>query len=544
MKKKKIHLSPPSFFVSFLIFLTGILFSTYTFSQTPTSPADCKTGCTSNDVQIQAAYLSNATGTKLPANFVCPVSGSASVFLTLELTTKTPRVGVVIYSKVKNFTPPSTIGTQIAIISECFGITLNQPTNKVTFTAPFNWQCGSPIVLTDVFIGWGTGNTDFCTGTFFQCPATSSKCYSLPPGQYIPIQTPIANPASDTKCSTSPGGSTAVFDLTTLEATIKGGQINVTVSWFSDFGLTTSISSPSSYTSASGNVYAKVASNTDPTVYSISIVTLTVNTTPAAPGLGKVDNCNGTTTVTAAGLVSGSSLTWSDGGSGNPRTVSSTTALTVTQTVNGCTSASSNSVTPAPKTTPASPSICITEPKLCGPSLGSIAINNPTAGFTYTLESTIIVAQAGNPVVFNNLAAGSNPSITASNGGCTSAAANCSTASDCGSSSVSAPTVTAGNEVITKKVNVINEKVTTVKAYPNPFSDKVKFVVTTTEGGRGSLDVYNMMGQKIKSVYRGFITPGTQTFELSLPASQLTNLMYVLRIGDKKMSGKLLQLNQ
>src|SRR5215475_140600 len=64
-------------------------------SAAQSSPADCKTGCTSNDVQIQAAYLSDASGNKLPNNFICPASGHATVYLTLELTTQTPRVGVV-----------------------------------------------------------------------------------------------------------------------------------------------------------------------------------------------------------------------------------------------------------------------------------------------------------------------------------------------------------------------------------------------------------------------------------------------------------------
>ena len=85
---------------------------------------------------------------------------------------------------------------------------------------------------------------------------------------------------------------------------------------------------------------------------------------------------------------------------------------------------------------------------------------------------------------------------------------------------------------------------TSVKAYPNPFSDRVKFLVTSSTAGRGSLEVYNMMGQKIKTVYQGFIASGTQTFELSMPRQQIANLVYVLRVGDKKMSGKLLQINQ
>ena len=115
------------------------------------------------------------------------------------------------------------------------------------------------------------------------------------------------------------------------------------------------------------------------------------------------------------------------------------------------------------------------------------------------------------------------------NDGCISSTASCSP-----------PTV------IAKATTPINESAsseTTVKAYPNPFSDKINFVVTSSVAGKGNLDIYNMMGQKVKTVYTGFIAAGTQIFELSLPAHQVSSLIYVLRIGDKKMSGKILQIN-
>jgi hypothetical protein len=85
---------------------------------------------------------------------------------------------------------------------------------------------------------------------------------------------------------------------------------------------------------------------------------------------------------------------------------------------------------------------------------------------------------------------------------------------------------------------------TTIKAYPNPFSDRVKFMVTSSVAGNGNLEIYNMMGQKIKTVYQGYIAAGTQTFELSLPGKQVANLVYVLTVGDKKVTGKILQMNQ
>jgi hypothetical protein len=96
----------------------------------------------------------------------------------------------------------------------------------------------------------------------------------------------------------------------------------------------------------------------------------------------------------------------------------------------------------------------------------------------------------------------------------------------------------------TAEQQIVLEEQTKVSAYPNPFSDKVKFVVNSSMAGKGSLEVYNMLGQKVKTVYQGHMVTGIQTFELNLPRQQLSNLLYVLKIGDKRVSGKLLQLNR
>jgi hypothetical protein len=259
---------------------TALFTSTTGHAQAPQSPADCKAGCTSNDVQIIRAFLVNpTTGAEIGSNFPC--SGTATVKLGLELATKTPRVGVEVYANIKNFTG-GVIGNLITNTKQCFSVVLDQPTNRVVFQSTFSWTCGMPIALTDVFLGWGTGNTDFCqANAAFRCPGTPSKCYQLPPGQYIPIIIPSANTASATLCANPSGGTTATFDLTTLESTVKGTQTNVTVSWFSDAALTLGIST--SYNTGNSTVYAKVKNNTDTTVYSSSAVTLTVTSSPDKP---------------------------------------------------------------------------------------------------------------------------------------------------------------------------------------------------------------------------------------------------------------------
>jgi hypothetical protein len=90
----------------------------------------------------------------------------------------------------------------------------------------------------------------------------------------------------------------------------------------------------------------------------------------------------------------------------------------------------------------------------------------------------------------------------------------------------------------------LEESTVTVKATPNPFSNQVRFTISNPEAGSGALDIYNMAGQKIKTVYEGHIPAGVSYFDLKVATKQVANLVYVLRIGDKKMSGKILQINR
>ena len=63
--------------------------------------------------------------------------------------------------------------------------------------------------------------------------------------------------------------------------------------------------------------------------------------------------------------------------------------------------------------------------------------------------------------------------------------------------------------------------------------------------GRGTLEIFNLVGQKIKTVYDGnFEQSKSRRFDFAVPAAvQRKNLIYVFRIGTQKTSGLLIGSN-
>jgi hypothetical protein len=83
----------------------------------------------------------------------------------------------------------------------------------------------------------------------------------------------------------------------------------------------------------------------------------------------------------------------------------------------------------------------------------------------------------------------------------------------------------------------------TVVPYPNPFSDNVRFTIRSTISGKGTLEVYDMAGAKLQVVYNGYIYSGKgQTIDYKVPMLYRTNLMWVLRVGNKVVTGKLINI--
>lgn len=88
------------------------------------------------------------------------------------------------------------------------------------------------------------------------------------------------------------------------------------------------------------------------------------------------------------------------------------------------------------------------------------------------------------------------------------------------------------------------ESVTQLKvaAYPNPFVDVVRFTIQSDVSGQARLDILNMMGQKIATVYSGFIVANqSKQVEYRSATKVQQNLIYIFTIGGKQVTGKLLE---
>jgi hypothetical protein len=83
----------------------------------------------------------------------------------------------------------------------------------------------------------------------------------------------------------------------------------------------------------------------------------------------------------------------------------------------------------------------------------------------------------------------------------------------------------------------------TITAYPNPFTNKVQFSVVSPVSGMASLDVYNVVGQKLKTVYQGYLQAGSkQIIEYNVPSPYKGALIYTLKVGNQQINGKVVQV--
>jgi hypothetical protein len=120
---------------------------------------------------------------------------------------------------------------------------------------------------------------------------------------------------------------------------------------------------------------------------------------------------------------------------------------------------------------------------------------------------------------------------------------NMSTSSDCVCQTISNSNVIVQSSSLVKEDQNEITKLS-VSAYPNPYTNSVRFTVANPKAGQGNLEVFNMLGQRVKTVYQGFIPAGTQTYQMNISGMQTGNLIYRLRVGTTQVTGKLLHAKQ
>jgi hypothetical protein len=79
-----------------------------------------------------------------------------------------------------------------------------------------------------------------------------------------------------------------------------------------------------------------------------------------------------------------------------------------------------------------------------------------------------------------------------------------------------------------------------IKAYPNPFQEKVNFRISSATSGKAVLEIYNILGQRMAIIYEGKVDAGVPLdVNYILPSSRNAMLIYKLTMGGKTTTGKI-----
>ncbi|MCU7550519.1 hypothetical protein OCK74_15480 [Chitinophagaceae bacterium LB-8] len=266
-------------------------------------------------------------------------------------------------------------------------------------------------------------------------------------------------------------------------------------------------------------------------------------------------------------ITNGNTLTPSVKLSGNTNGGSVTLRLTVTSNATPSCGFAQSEVTLTVKAQIIGPDADIL-PIICTDAGFKLKIKDPDPNTIYTVTqpcnsaySSSIPAGAGEKV-FENLKFAAGYRIIATKNGCDAAPSICGGEPCTDICQTNAPLTQVlsqqgnassikGNEIASTfkstEVETVNARIeaakTKVLAAPNPFYNKIKFTLVSEVSGQGSLEIYNMLGQKVKTVFQGYVQKGqVQNIEYNVPGAQRSNLIYIFKVGDQQVTGKLIGL--
>ena len=205
----------------------------------------------------------------------------------------------------------------------------------------------------------------------------------------------------------------------------------------------------------------------------------------------------------------------------------------------------------------------------CSEKTFTVDVTNPVNGYSYSIDqpgNTLvfapIVPSAGSPLVhFTGLTNGDGYIVTV-----TTNVAGCTATSSCATNPAPVSTLApvskvqepagnltdsaaASNASIVKQspesYRIALESLTKVNATPNPFTDRIRFNLVSSVSGIGSLELFNVMGQKVATVFEGSLLAGREIYkEYNVGSGMSRTLIYVFKVGGQSVTGKLISMKQ
>lgn len=509
----------------FLPLITLLLLITESFGQTfPTS-------CTSKDLELVSAALPP------PGNDPCACGGTRTLTLGINNKTSSERTAFAMWGTLKRYSSTNVLLSTESVFA-CAGPVPKNKISVLSSSTTITVSCGERLVIENLHLAWTSANDNQDCAYLQSHPSTiNPKCGTLPS---INVDLGVnfnMNPVNET-CTTkgsigiSPFGGKApyyvhVYGETASQTVAAGGTCTIT-------GL-------------SGGTHTF-------TVYDDNGCSITLGqtlssesiTTPSASVTAQPTCASSTGTVTVSSAVSSvtytlrqaGSIMYTANGSGIFAGVAAGTYSLVATKGSTCTATGSDiTVNASLGAPPAAAALIISNPD-CSTSTGTVRIvqasgNTPYSNSTFefsnngttwttTTDQFVFVAGGGYNLRVRRIADNT-----------------CVTAATCSNTSGIVPTAKISEELVDQiKIDIPDGL--TVDAYPNPYTSKIRFIVSSPEIGNGSLELYNMLGQKVRSVYQGRINQGLQAYEVVIPAAQRASLIYVMKLNGRQVTGKLL----
>lgn len=374
--------------------------------------------------------------------------------------------------------------------------------------------------------------------------------------------------------SDAKGGTACQGDLVDpLEATAKVGE-DVSLKWYTAMAGGALVANPEkssvgsvTYYAEAVKTYTRASQPYNCASFTRTAATLNVKKTPDNPlSGGDQSSCDDERDGALIAGATGDGITWYDAAEdGNvvlsPELNSSGEVTYYAEAVlDGCVSLERTAVKLTISATPATPEICVVQPSLCGPAKGSVTILSPTGtDYGYSIDGGL--SYSASPE-FSDLAGGVVTGIQVkSDKGCVSVAVDCDD-SDCTKNTPNKPlTRVEAPQPVKEVVELVSDNAATsekaedlfapvsagqeeaVKVIPNPFADQVRFVVNVPKAGHLLLEVFDVRGQKVATVFDGYAAEGISQFEFQSSLRQNAHLIYIARTGNKMLGkGKLMQV--